>query len=286
MENRVEEYKKQYKPETIELIVRINWCWDRKRSGFSLVDNYYEAHARFDRAFDVRKGELIDVNINEWLRWLAPKKRFGFKYGFRFKIGKIYRVLVREHISNNSDENKNFRDYYLEQVLPLKCSKNIFEEQTVRPSKNKKEEDSEPVVVRNEFGEFRLNRKYHEFEGRINYLEEKCQICLETKEREDIAEIQLKKLGEIYNDVPNWDQKIKKYASQELLQLANEWLEDGNDNEIEEEQFIQRISMESITIYENGAVELMLYGDNMFTDHSIMIDIDEHGNFTGADIVG
>lgn len=283
MENRVEEYKKQYKTETTELIVRISWCWDRKRSGFSLVDNYYEAHARFDRAFDVRKGELTDVKTYEWLRWLAPKKRFGFKYGFRFKSGKIYRVLVREHISNNSDRNKDYRNYYLEQVLPLKCSKNIFEEPPVRPSKNKIE-DSAPVVLRNEFGEFNLNRKYYQFEGRIDYLGEKCQIYLETKEREDIAEIQLKKLGEIYNDVPNWDLKIKKYASQELLKLANDWRED--EKEINEENFIERISMQSITIYENGAVEVMLDGDNMFTDHSIMIDIDEHGNFTGVDIVG
>lgn len=92
--------------------MRIRWSWERGCSDFSLIDNHYKAE------------------------WLVPKKTFGFKYGYKFKRGNIYRILVREYIPRG---NENFRKYYLEQVLekdvndprldPLYSFENKFEEE-------------------------------------------------------------------------------------------------------------------------------------------------------------
>lgn len=93
MENKIEEYKKQFRTETLELIVRISWCWEKGKSGFNMLDNYYIGQARFDEAFNVRTGELLETVGFHWLEWLAPKKAFGFKYSYKFKKGHMYRLL-------------------------------------------------------------------------------------------------------------------------------------------------------------------------------------------------
>ena len=132
MENKVEEYRKQFQPETIELIVRICWCWEkggRINFDMDMLDNNYIAAARIDQALDVKSGELLDVGVWCRVEWLCPEKYRGFKYVHKFKKGKMYRVLVREYIPK---ENENFRKFYLEQVL----EKNIKESRLALCTRN------------------------------------------------------------------------------------------------------------------------------------------------------
>lgn len=76
MEDKIETYKKQFKPEVFELIVRISWCWERGCSDFKAEDNYYIAQARFDKALNAKTGESLGTGFGfNWLEWLAPKKR-------------------------------------------------------------------------------------------------------------------------------------------------------------------------------------------------------------------
>ena len=384
MANSVEEYKKQFKPETLELIVRIRWCWEKGNSDFAMLGDYYKADASIYRVFDVKSGEMIDDGMNEFCRmeWLAPKKLFGFKYGYKFKKGNLYRVLVREYISEGDEK---CRRYYLEQVLeenvkiptldPIRIFESKFEEKEtdltvliqrringwaimdvnyrvpkadfiasidhntnelsqsygvltwmekeskskikfnfddletyhvrVRKSKENdnsylllnvikkvkddrleqlKEEYLKPVVIRNEFGEFELDKNFDWFEGGIGYLGDTCIVRFSVEQGEAIAEKQLNRLGAITKDLADWDEKVKKYATQELFDLVNDWCEE--EREITEEEFWQRIRVMEINIDPDGAVEVELDNDEMFTDHSIVIDIDEDGNFVSADIVG
>ena len=384
MVNSVEEYKKQFKPETLELIVRIRWCWEKGNSDFGMLGDCYKADASIYRVFDVKSGEMIDDGMYEFYRmeWLAPKKLFGFKYGYKFKKGNLYRVLVREYISEGDEK---CRRYYLEQVLeenvkvptldPIRIFESKFEEKEtdltvliqrringwaimevnyrvpkavfiasidhntnelsqsygvltwmekeskskikfnfddletyhvrVRKSKENdnsylllnvikkvkddrleqlKEEYLKPVVIRNEFGEFELDKDFNWFEGKIGYLGDTCNVRLSVEQGETITEKQLSKLGEITKDLAAWDEKVKKYATQELFDLANDWCEE--EREITEEEFCQRICVMNINIEPDGSVEVELDNDEMFTDHCIVIDIDENGNFVSADIEG
>ena len=379
MGNTIEEYKKQFRLETLELIVRIRWSWERGCSAFSMIDNYYNAEIQFDRALNVKTGEVIEFGINR-VEWLAPKKMFGFKYGYKFKRGNMYRILVREYIPKG---NEKFRKYYLEQVLEKDINEprldslynfeSKFEEEVtemtvlikqringwaieskyrkpvaiflasidpktnvlnrsygrltwmekdrgsnikfnfddlgtyrVQVRKNKennnyyllldvkkvrddrfesiKEEYLKPVVINSKFGEFQLNRNYDRFEGVINYLEEKCYVYLNVEEGATTAEVQLNKLDEIFHNLADWDKNVKEYAVDQLLELANEWQED--DTEITKEQFIQRIGVPSLDINEDGSVEVRFDSDEMFTDHGILVEIDENGEMNGATIEG
>lgn len=119
----------------------------------------------------------------------------------------------------------------------------------------------EPVILKNELGEFKLDRNFNWFEGQMDYFGEKCPVYMRVEEGETAVDIQFRKLKEIFHNLEDWDKQLKEYVSNELLELANEWCEDGT-------------------------VEIMFNDDNMFNEHTIVVDIDENGEFTGADIVG
>lgn len=380
MENKVETYRKQFKPEKVEMIVRINWCWEKGGSKFSMLDNYYKVQARFDKALIVNTGEVIDAGFSFcWLEWLAPKKLFGFQYGYKFKKGNMYRILAREYISKESDK---FKKYYIEQVLeenvnePLLDSvynfeakyeeaitditvlikKRIFcwatqagyripgatflafiDNQTgefsetcgrltwiekerkadirfnfddmgiyhvkVRKGKDNlnsyllvdvikkvkdhrleevKERYLTPVVITNELGEFTLDRNFNHFKGQADYLGDKCFVYMNVEEGETTVGVQTEVLKHIFADLKVWDKSIREYAFEKLSELANDWCE----QDITKEEFVQRIGVPDITIDIDGSVEVMFDSDGMFTDHSIVIDIDENGNFKKAGIIG
>ncbi len=381
MENKIEEYKKQFRTETLELIVRISWCREKGKSGFNMLDNYYIGQARFNEAFNVRTGELLETVGLNWLEWLAPKKVFGLKYGYKFKEGNMYRLLVREYIPK---ENDKFKKYYIEQVLEQDVREaqldtryrfeSKFEEENmdlivlikqricgwridskyripkatfiasidnrtnelsdsygtltwiekdshlnikfnfedlgiylVRVRQSKEHNNSymlldvkkmvtddrlesirekylEPVILKNELGEFKLDRNFNWFEGQMDYFGGKCPVYMRVEEGETAVDIQFRKLKEIFHNLEDWDKQLKEYVSNELLELANEWCED--ETEITKKQFLQRIGIPEINIGTDGTVEIMFNDDNMFNGHTIVVDIDENGEFTGADIVG
>lgn len=382
MNNNIEEYLKQFKTEKLELIVRISWCWTKESAGFGMIENCYKARARFDMALNAKTSELLDTGAAfNWLEWLAPKKRFGFKYGFKFQKGKLYRILVREKISKKDDK---YKAYYIEQVLeqnvkeslldPLHNFESEFEEQDtdmivlikkrisgwqtlfgyrvprctfiasidlktnelnqswgtltwmekdknaklkydfkeleaylIKARKNKnidnsymvqkvlknitdarleriKEEYKKPVIINDSLGKFELDRNYNQFKGQIDYLGEMCNVYLDVEEGELTADKGLNRLREIYQKLEKWDAGLKEYVSNELLELANEWCDDGV--EITKEEFLQRIGIPDITIEADGAIRLMFESDGIFTDHGIEIVIDKNGDFIRADIVG
>ena len=381
MENDIKEYLNQFKTETLELIVRIKWCWKKGGPRFDEIENCYKARARFDMALNVKTGELLDAGIAfYWLEWLAPKKRFGFPYGYKFREGKLYRVLVREKTSEKDDK---YNAYYIEQVLeknvkeplldPLNSFEFRFEEQTtdmlvlikknifastknnyrtpgavfiasidletnelnqspgtltwiekkksaklkynfkeleayhIKARKNKnidnsymvqdvikkvtddrlekiKEEYTKPVIINDSLGRFELDRKYNRFEGKIDFLGEMCNVYLEVEEGELTADMGLNKLREIYQNLEKWDTDVKEYVSNELLELANDWLE--GEGEILKEEFLQRIGIPDITIESDGVIRFMFDSDGIFSDHAIEVEINKNGEFINADIVG
>lgn len=293
-----EEYLKEFNPEPLELIVRICWCEGKGELRLPVADHFCKVWARFDRALDVRTGKLTGVE-NEasyhWITWQEPEKRFGFQRGYKFKAGVLYRVLVREYIPRGEEK---FRLYYLEQVLERNVKEPLLESlgsfgqhpdgdigkaKKERPERIKAEH-RKPVVIRHALGEFTLDRSYHWFEGRIDYLGEECPVHLEVREGETTAEVQLNKLSGLCENLANWDKRVKAYASDELLETANEWRE--GESELTREQFSQELGIPMITVDADGRVEAVFGNDAIFGGHFIVIDMDESGAFTRAEIEG
>ena len=381
MKNKIEEYKKEFKAEETELVVRISWCW--QKCGLS----YYEAHARFDKALNVKTGERRYMGSVHRITgpggWLL-NNIFGFVYSYKLKEGHMYRILAREGYPE--EDGKFYGSYYLEKILEKDVSEprldalNIFEnkfEEAVtdltvlikqkivwwvcednyrRPTatfiasidhktneintscgklawmekerkskikfnfddmgtyhvkvrRNKEDKDSyllvdvvkkvkdnrlesikenylKPVIITSELGQFRLDRNNNRFEAQIDYFGGNCSIHMEVEEGETTADRQLDKLYEIFNDLENWDNCVKEYAANELLESANDWIDD-EAGEITKEQFIQRIGVPlAIEVGRSGYIVVAFYDDDMFASHFIEIYIDENGKFDGSNLVG
>lgn len=125
MAESIAEFMKHFKDEQKELIVRIDWCYEKGNSPFSSIEDCYKVQARFDMALDAKTGEMLSAEPEKFhlLEWFALKKKklFAFKYGFKFEKGKNYRILAREYINKPTDK---FIAYYVDEVLEYNVKDN------------------------------------------------------------------------------------------------------------------------------------------------------------------
>lgn len=147
-----------------------------------------------------------------------------------------------------------------------------------------REEAKKPITITSPTGTFEWNKVFLEFEGKVDYLGEVCNIRLKTDNDELEADSQLERLNGIFRQLEKWDIEVKEFAAEDLLELANEWRED--EAEITKEEFIRRIETPDITINADMSMVFTFGSDGMFTDHGIEIYIDENDNIIGSHIVG
>ena len=55
---------------------------------------------------------------------------------------------------------------------------------------------------------------------------------------------------------------------------------------IQRDEFLRRLSIASIEIYEEGSITVYYDADEMFTDHAIVIYAEIDGKISSADIIG
>lgn len=137
------------------------------------------------------------------------------------------------------------------------------------------EEQKKPVTFWEEgLGTFTLNRQVDWFETEIQWLG--AEISLVFDAEEDRAEV-LRKAKALLANAVSWDKRVREYAADELLELANDWaeqMEDEEPQEIAREQFMERMELESIEIRADGSFEFWFADGDMFYGHSIHVSGD------------
>lgn len=90
----------------------------------------------------------------------------------------------------------------------------------------------------------------------------------------------------LWRDQVTWKQRIVDYAVHELLSLKNEsWL-DEDELEVTNEQFKNRMKLDSITVYSDGSFEFWHDDGDLFWGHSILISGSLTDGPTFSDIPG
>lgn len=149
-----------------------------------------------------------------------------------------------------------------------------------------------PITIENDFGKFTLIRcaeSSFEYWGDINWngFNIKAYIPYEIEEKG------FERLFEVLVNVSDLDHKLKEYA---LTYILEEWGNNeglikiwGSEDEfssgvmpipITPEEFLKRLKMCSIRIFDNCSLRFGIDADNMFTDHILSIWADTDGNFT------
>ncbi|QAA33652.1 DUF2262 domain-containing protein [Clostridium manihotivorum] len=151
------------------------------------------------------------------------------------------------------------------------------------------EESMKPVFYKDEvLGQFELNKSIKIFDKKIQWNGEEGSLSFDLDE-EDNMKASLETARVLFKDQKQWDDKIRGYAADKLLDLANEWLQDNDEADIDEitkEMFVNFMALESITVYPDGKFDMFFFDGDMFWGHCIIVTGNINGEFDSAEIAG
>lgn len=124
-------------------------------------------------------------------------------------------------------------------------------------------------------GAFALNRSVNWFQADVDWLGQSIQLTYDNATEEEMKAAQENALA-LMADQAGWDGKVRAFAAQKLLSLANDWAQDGGEEggepeEITQEQFMERLELESIQVSANGDLEFWFNDGDLFWGHSVHV---------------
>ena len=141
------------------------------------------------------------------------------------------------------------------------------------------DEQKKPVSTWVEgLGTFTLNRTVDWFEATVDWLGSEIALDFDQGVPEEMASAQ--ETGRtLMASQADWDHRVRSYAAQELLSLANDWAADAREEEDEDsgaplvtqEQFMERMELESIQLLPQGGFEFWFNDGDLFWGHSIHV---------------
>lgn len=149
------------------------------------------------------------------------------------------------------------------------------------------QEELKPVFYQDELlGRFQLDKGIKTFKTDITLAGEKGRLYFDLDE--DVRmEDSLKTAHELFKNQKDWSDKIRAYAASELLELANDWIDEEDDiDEVTEEMFIESIELDTISVYPKGEFEIFFFDGGLFAGHCIIVSGNINGSFESADIAG
>ena len=76
------------------------------------------------------------------------------------------------------------------------------------------------------------------------------------------------------------------YAARELLATANDWIADSGQPPLSVQTLQARFVLESLTVFEDGVVQLGFDDDEVFAGHVVVVDRDPDGQLANARFEG
>lgn len=152
------------------------------------------------------------------------------------------------------------------------------------------QEALKPVYYEDEIlGTFELNKTIKTFEKDIVWGDQEGTLYFDWDEDEGQMKASLETAHELFRNQAEWDARIRAYAAEELVELANEWLQDNDEAEIDEitkEMFVKLMEFSSISVNPEGDFEVFFDDGDMFWGHSIIVSGHTNGTFESAEIAG
>ena len=135
------------------------------------------------------------------------------------------------------------------------------------------EEQKKPVSTWvPELGTFTLNRLVNWFEAEVEWLGQPARLDIDREEDWDACVEQAKAL---MAGQKGWDEKVRAFAAQELLDQANDWAQDAAEGEepeeITREQFMERMELDAVQISAGGSFEFWFNDGDLFWGHAIHV---------------
>lgn len=268
----IKEFDNLFEKEVKEIIILTgNSGSSAGRAGYNEL---WTASQRFIAYIDCETGELNEVEND--VRWLAANdQRNGWIYNLQAKT--IYNLKVRKIYPKFGNQ------FMLVDVI----ERDLSQEDLAKVL----EEYEKPVIIVDEkCGTFELNKEFDFFEGESQWLKGKALIYLDSDvDNQHTANDALNTIQKIIGNKEVWDKKIREFAAEKLVDLANDWLESDeydNPQEITKESFIERIRISELAIHIDGEFTAYYNDDDIFWGHIITLIGNVNGDLSDAYIEG
>ncbi|MGN0968708.1 MAG: DUF2262 domain-containing protein [Oscillospiraceae bacterium] len=133
------------------------------------------------------------------------------------------------------------------------------------------EEQKKPVTLEVEgLGTFTLNRSLGWFEAAVDW--QGAEVSLTFDQAEETREDAQNTARALLDGQESWDERVRAYAADMLLDRANELLgEDEGAEAITREDFLAQLEPDSILAAPEGAFEFWFGGDDLFLAHPVHV---------------
>ncbi|SDY21552.1 hypothetical protein SAMN05421736_101684 [Evansella caseinilytica] len=152
------------------------------------------------------------------------------------------------------------------------------------------QESLKPVYYKDEIlGIFELDKAVKLYEKNITWTGQEGKLYFNWEDDERQMKASLETARNLFQHQAKWDTKIRAFAADELVELANDWLQDKEEPEfdkITKEMFVKLMEFSSISVYPEGDFEVFFHDGDMFWGHSIIVCGHQSGTFESADIAG
>lgn len=136
------------------------------------------------------------------------------------------------------------------------------------------DEQKKPVTFEAEdFGVFTLNRSVNWFEANVDWLGTEIALNFDRDEDRDAC---LDNARALFGDREGWDQTVRAFAADRLLEQAGDWAED--EEPLTRELFMDRLEPESVQVYADGRFDFWFHDGELFWGHAIRVS----GSLTGG----
>jgi len=252
------EFEKLFAPETMEIAILID------PSGFGAgragKEKYWTVNAGISAWQDLSSGRVHTVENCSLTTMIENTDELSKK----LKANSILTVKVC----------KGEVDFLLKEVI---------ESSDTYPELEKiLEEQLKSVYYKDEIlGTFTLDKSINYFNNKIEWLGESISVSFALDTEENIRDT-ISVLHNLVKEQSEWDRRVRKFAAEELTNLANDWQEE----DVVEEEFAKRIILESITVYADGGFVFWFDDDDLFFGHVIFVEGNLKGDFERAEIAG
>ena len=274
-----DDFEQEFCGEIVELLI---FTFQNVSGAISLKDGCKVPSVNFKASVNVETQEFSErEGCLEWL--LTPEEFEEKRWGFSFEPYKIHRIKCQKrpfmelepYMSEVANNCYRLLEYLDDQSTDARLETLI-------------EAYQKPVIIKDDIGEFTLNRAYSWFEGFITYEGGKIHAIFAADADESLPPSSFDDLKKFMETFQGQDVRIKDYIVKELWEAAQDWIDsDENDVELTEEYFINSLYLSELSINEDG--ELTLYYDDreeIFAGHAIEVVIDKEGGILRADLVG
>ncbi len=252
---------------------------------------------------EVELDELVAIsdeeNDNRISKIMAAsnyRKRRENKTG---KLEQIYneQLIVKSLVDKNIDElSKEETQKVLDNFLLIDVLERDLKNELLKETLKECEKKAAIVIEEPDLGKFILDKNLKAFLSKMDWLNPKRQIDVSLNIGENTRIKALEKVGAFFNTLEKlfvnkkeWDKKLKVYAAENLVDLANELRKNLKGMfkfiKIWKWRFIGKIELISLAINPNGEFVATFDDKKLFVGHKIVVNGNVNGELLNSVVV-